>query len=92
MTVTLDLTPEIEQELREEALRQGVTVEGLTQQALIEKLLTGLRAPPMPQSLAELNPRVQPPPGKTIKEMLPTEPWPGEETDEELLAALKALS
>lgn len=44
-----------------------------------------------PQSLAELKPRVQPPPGKTIRDMLPREPWPGDETDQELLAALKAM-
>ncbi len=44
-----------------------------------------------PQSLDELKPRVQPPPGKTIRDMLPREPWPGDETDEELLAALKAM-
>ncbi len=45
----------------------------------------------VPQSLSELKPRVQPPPGKTIRDMLPKEPWPGDETDEELLAALKAM-
>ena len=46
----------------------------------------------VPQSQEELGPRVKPPPGKTIKDMLPTEPWPGDETDEELLVALKAMS
>lgn len=45
----------------------------------------------VPQSLSELKPRVQPPPGKTIRDMFPKEPWPGDETDEELLAALKAM-
>lgn len=44
-----------------------------------------------PQSLDELQPRLKPPPGKTIADMLPREPWPGNETDEELLAALKAM-
>ncbi len=27
----------------------------------------------------------------TIHDLLPREPWPGNETDEELLAALKAM-
>ena len=45
----------------------------------------------IPQSLEELGPRLKPPPAKTIQDMLPTEPWPGEETDEELLTALKAM-
>ena len=44
-----------------------------------------------PQSLSELKPRVSPPPGMTIHDMLPREPWPGNETDQELLAALKAM-
>ena len=44
-----------------------------------------------PQSLDELKPRVEPPPGMTIRDMLSQEPWPGDETDEELLAALKAM-
>ena len=44
----------------------------------------------MPQSLAELKPRLQPPPGKTPMEIIVGQ-WPGDETDEELLAALKAM-
>jgi len=44
-----------------------------------------------PQSLEELKPRVKVPPGKTLKDYIHQEPWPGEETDEELLAALKAM-
>ncbi len=55
------------------------------------KWIPGVNDHRVPQSLEELRPRVLPPPGKTIRDMLPTEPWPGEETDEELLAALKAM-
>ncbi len=44
-----------------------------------------------PQSLEELKPRVKLPPGMTIREYIHQEPWPGDETDEELLAALKAM-
>lgn len=56
-----------------------------------EEMMAELRAWRTPQSLSELKPRLQPPPGKTIQDILPREPWPGEETDEELLAALKAM-
>ena len=44
----------------------------------------------VPQSLDELKPRREPPPGKTAMEMIQGQ-WPGEETTEELLAQLKAL-
>ncbi len=43
----------------------------------------------VPQSLAELKPRRQPPPGKTAMQMIQGQ-WPGEETTEQLLAQLKA--
>ena len=45
---------------------------------------------PVPQSLSELKPRRQPPPGKTAMQMIQGQ-WPGEETTEQLLAQLKAL-
>lgn len=44
----------------------------------------------VPQSLDELKPRRQPPPGKTAMQMIQGQ-WPGEETTEQLLAQLKAL-
>ena len=44
----------------------------------------------VPQSLEELKPRRQPPPGKTAIQMIQGQ-WPGEETTEQLLAQLKAL-
>ncbi len=44
----------------------------------------------VPQSLAELKPRRQPPPGKTAMQMIQGQ-WPGEETTEQLLAQLKEL-
>ncbi len=44
----------------------------------------------IPQSLAELKPRREPPPGKTAMEMIQGQ-WPGEESTEQLLAQLKAL-
>ncbi len=44
----------------------------------------------VPQSLEELKPRRQPPPGKTAMQMIQGQ-GPGEETTEQLLAQLKAL-
>ncbi len=84
--MTITLTPEAEQALQEEADRQGKTPEQLA----MEALLAGLRSRRIPQSLDELQPRKQPPPGKTAMDMVYGR-WPGDETEEELLAALKAL-
>jgi hypothetical protein len=44
----------------------------------------------VPQSLAELKPSRQPPPGKTAMETIQGQ-WPCEESTEQLLAQLKAL-
>ncbi len=43
-----------------------------------------------PQSLDELKPRVPPPPGMTAMEFIRGK-WPGDETEEELLATLKEM-
>lgn len=90
MIITLDMVPEAEREVREEAARRGETVEEMTQQALMRTLLEGLKNRPVPKSLDELKPRRVPPPGKTVMDMLIGQ-WPGDETDEELQAALKAM-
>jgi hypothetical protein len=90
MTITLEVTPEMEQELEDEASRRNQTLEELTKQALMRTLIEGLKERPIPQSLAELKPRRLPPPGKTAMEMVIGQ-WPGDETEEELLAALKAM-
>ena len=82
----ITLTPEMEQTLREEASQQNKTPE----QVAMEALIAGLRNRRIPQSLDELKPRKEPPPGKTAMEMVYGQ-WPGDETEEELLAALKAL-
>lgn len=90
MTITLEVGPKMEQELAEEAARQGKTIEELTKQSLMRTLIEGLKDRPVPQSLADLKPRKLPPPGKTAMEMVMGK-WPGDETEEELLAALKAM-
>ncbi len=90
MTLTISLPKEDEDAWKEEAERLGLTLEGLTQQAVMEKLIAGLKDRRVPQSLDEIQPRRLPPPGKTAIEMIIGQ-WPGEETDEELQAALKAM-
>lgn len=88
--MTITLTPEMEQTLREEASQQNKTPE----QVAMEALIAGLRNRRIPQSLDELKPRKPLPPGKTLKdiiESLPRPDWSKEETDEALLAALKAM-
>ncbi len=55
----------------------------------METLLVGLKDRRIPKSLDEIKPRRLPPPGKTAMQMI-VEQWPGDETDEELQAALKA--
>jgi len=90
MTVTLELTPELEAALKEEAERQGVTSDGLTPQAVMARLITELKHWPVPQSLDEIKPRRLPPPGKTVMQMI-YQQLPVGEADEELQAALKAM-
>lgn len=86
--MAIALSPEIEQKIREEAARQHKTPEQMAQEALLE----GLRNWRKPESLDELQPRQPLPPGKTLKDILDDlGPWPGEETDEELLDALKSM-
>lgn len=91
MTITLDMAPEAEEELRGAAARQGKTLEALMQQAAVEVMLADLKNRSVPQSLEELKPRLQPPPGKTAMDMIIGQ-WPGDETDEEVNRALEELS
>ena len=55
-----------------------------------EELTAELKAWRTPQSLDELKPRVPPPPGMTAMQFIEGK-WPGDETEEELLAMLKAM-
>jgi len=90
MTVTLELTPELEAALKQEAEQQGVTPEELTPQAVMARLIAELKHRPVPQSLDEIKPRRLPPPGKTAMQMV-YQQLPADESDEELQAALKAM-
>ena len=91
MTVTLELTPELEAALKEEAARQGVTPDGLSDQAAMRALLAGLKGRRVPQSLDELQPRRLPPPGKTAMQMVYRQ-LPADEPEEEVRNALEELS
>ncbi len=63
MTITLEIAPEMKQELEDQAARRGRALEELTKQSLTRTLIEGLKDRPVPQSLAEVEPR-RPPPGK----------------------------
>ena len=65
--------------------------EGLTEQEMMEALIAGLKDRPAPQSLDEIKPYRLPPPGKTAMQMV-YQQLPADESDEELRAALKAMS
>ena len=90
MTITLELPQELEASFVEEAERRGLTPEGLTEQAVMETLIAGLKDRPVPQSLDEIKPRRLPPPGKTAMQMV-YQQLPVDESDEELQAALNAI-
>ena len=91
MTLTLELPKADEAAWKEEAERLGLTPEGLVRQAVMDRLLAALKNRRVPQSLDELQPRRQPPPGKTAMVMVRGQ-WPGDETDEEIRKALEELS
>jgi hypothetical protein len=95
MTINLDLAPETAAQLREAAAEAGLELSDyartiLEQQARLQAL-QALRDQRQPHSLADLKPRVPPPPGTTGMAMAIGQ-WPGDETDEEIEAALEELS
>ncbi len=55
-----------------------------------EEIQEELRNWRTPQSLEELKPRIPPPPGMTAMQFIRGQ-WPGDETEEELLASLKEM-
>lgn len=86
--MTITLTPDVEQRLRDEAEKQNKTPEQVAEETLRENL----RAWKMPQSLEELRAQATPlPPGKTLLDLF-QEFWkefPPTETDEEVAAFLE---
>jgi hypothetical protein len=90
MTLILEIPKAEETAWEAEAERLGLTLADFTRQAIMEKLIAGLKHQRIPQSLDEIKPRRLPPTGKTAMQMVVGQ-WPGDETDEELQAALKAM-
>ena len=95
MTLTIDLTPDIEEALQEQATQSGQNAAeyatALLAAQVMARKLQSLKNRPVPQSLAELKPRRQLPSGSTpLAEVLGK--WPGEETNEEIRQALEDLS
>ena len=86
MTVTIPLTPEQEERLREEAAARGQDASGFLA-SLIALLVAALTARPRrePEWVGQLTPRIPPPPGESALARL-VGAWPGDETD----AALQA--
>lgn len=102
MTLILNLPPGVEAALAREARQRGTTPEALALDELrqrfvempppadIEATLAALRARPVPQTLDDLKPRLAPAPGKTWADYVIGQ-WPGDETDEQIAAALEAI-
>lgn len=95
MTLQIELPPETEERLRDEAARHGQNaadyVRDLVKRQLVMQELEALKDRKPPQSVADLQPRVPTPPGTTWLEALRGQ-WPGGESDEEIERALKEMS
>jgi len=97
-----DLLAGVGAALAREAAEQGTTPERLALDELrrlfpeadapaldLDAALAALRGRLVPQSLSEMAPRIPTPPGETAIGLM-QERWPGEESEEELLALLAA--
>jgi hypothetical protein len=95
MTITLDLPLEVAEQLRTEAARCGQDtsdyLKSLLESHVRLQALRELKARKPPSSLADLKPRTPPPPGSNGMDQVIGQ-WPGEETDEEIRAALDEIS
>ena len=97
MKITIDLEPELEARLRRLAAEEGITVEEEVAEILEDQLTPSQSQPTLspyaataPAWLAERKPR-EPGGLADLFGKWPTEATDAEETDEELLAALKAM-
>jgi hypothetical protein len=95
VTIQLEFPPEVAARLREEAARQGQDaadyVRDVVKRQLVMAELSALKHRKPPQSLADLKPRIPPPPGKSWLEAVVGQ-WPGDESDEEIERILKEMS
>jgi hypothetical protein len=95
MTFTVDLPPAIVEQLREAATRAGQDIDEYLKSLVEDRLrllaLEALKERKPPQTLAELKPRIPPPPGSNGLDQIIGR-WPGDESDAEIDAALEELS
>lgn len=95
MTITIDLSPAVEQDLREAAADRGIEpaalLENLLSRELRQESLKRLKGRKVAQSITDLKPRRPTPEGSTpLAEVVGK--WPGTESDEEIRKALNELS
>ena len=95
MTIEIDLPPVAEAQLQEQAARAGQEpaefLSHLIRRQLMMAALEALRDRPRPKSLDELKPRIPSPPGTSWLAEVAGK-WPGDETDEQIYAALEEIS
>jgi hypothetical protein len=94
MAITIELPAVIEEMLRDEAARSGQAigeyVSALAQELLFVQAVRVRSERTRPQTLEDLKPRIPPPPGSNGLALVFGQ-WPGDETAEDLLAALKEM-
>ncbi len=92
MTITIDLEPEAEARLQQEAIRNGQDTQGFLKGLLEEQVLYLLSRPTEPPAwVAELKPRNPAYADKNAFGEIRGK-WPGDESDEVIDAALGKLS
>jgi hypothetical protein len=95
MTISFDLTPDLEAQLRAVAAQRGQEpadyVRALVEDQVRVQGLESLKNRERPQSLADLKPRIPSPAGSNGLDQVIGQ-WPGGETDDEIQSALEAIS
>ena len=100
MTITIDLPPDVAERLARKATQDGQDLAGYVQGLAtrevggaadnVDAQVAALKHRSRPQTLDEVRPRVAPPPGSNGMEYVFGH-WPGDESDEEIQAALDAV-
>ena len=94
MTITIEIPAAVEEILREEAAWNGHAIgeymSALAQELLFVHAVGTLRERNRSQTVEDLKPRIPPPPGSNGMALVFGR-WPGDETTEELLVALKGM-
>jgi hypothetical protein len=95
MSIRIELSPEVEARLHEQAALQGQPateyVQQLVERELMRLALLALKDRRAPRALGDLKPRIPSPPGTSWLEQIRGQ-WPGDETDEEVFEALEKMS